>query len=202
MKNIIITIDRQYGSGGKYIGEQVAKELNIPFYDKEILIKACEKEGVSYAKLESNDEHAKSNIVKAFNLLNTNNYEEAYLDDTYQLLIRHTIEEIANNGSCVILGRNANNILKDNFNVINIYIYSNNLDFKIKRKMKLENRGYEEIAKKLKKIDNERKKYYESLNKDSVWGKIENYDYCLDSSVLGVDETAKLIADIYNKKQN
>ena len=94
MKNIIITIDRQYGSGGKYIGEQVAKELNIPFYDKEILIKACEKEGVSYAKLESNDEHAKSNIVKAFNLLNTNNYEEAYLDDTYQLLIRHTIEEI------------------------------------------------------------------------------------------------------------
>lgn len=198
MKNIIITIGREYGSGGKYIGEKVAQKLNIPFYDKEILIKTQEKNNYSYSKLEEHDERKRNSTFMPVDYFDSNNYTEFFSDDLYQSLITKTIEEISNT-SCIILGRNSNNILKNKPNVINIFIYSNNLDFKIKRKMNIENLNYNETLKKLKKIDKQRKKYYESLNKNSIWGSYKDYDLCIDSSILGVDKTIDLIVDIYNQ---
>lgn len=201
MQNVVITIGREYGSGGKYIGEMVAKKLDIPFYDREIINKAYEKIGINYSKIDEYDEISKNKFIKNLNFLNTSNSEIAYEEESYQILISKTIEEIADTGSCVILGRNSNNILKSKKNVINIFIYSNNLDFKVQRKMKLENLNYEETLNKLKKVDKQRKKYYESLNPKHTWGNKEHYDYLIDSCVLGVDKTADLIVDIYNKIQ-
>lgn len=198
MKNIIITIGREYGSGGRYIGEMVSKKLNIPFYDKEILVKANEKNGTDYSKLHQYDEKSHNKFLKDLNLLSTSISEIAYEENTYQTIISKTIAELADTSSCVILGRNANNILKSKNNVINIFIYSNNLDFKIKRKMNLENLSYEETLKKLKQIDKQRKKYYETLNPKQVWGNRKDYDYLIDSGVLGVDKTVDLIVSIYN----
>lgn len=198
MKNIIITIGREYGSGGRYIGEMVAKKLNIPFYDKEIINKTHEKSGYNYSKLNEYDEVSKNNILKKSSFLSINNYEDVFEDDVYQTLINKTINDLADTSSCVILGRNSNNILKNRKNVINIFIYSNDLDFKIKRKMDLEDKSYNDILKELKYIDKQRKKYYESINKNATWGDKKDYDYCLDSSILGVDKTADLIVDIYN----
>lgn len=201
MKNIVITIGREYGSGGRYIGKQVAEKLEIPFYDKELIKKACEKNGYNYSKLEQYDEVKRNSILKAMELLNSNNYEAVAEDDRCQYLIEETIKEIAKK-SCVILGRSSNTILKDNENAINIFIYSNNLEFKVKRKMEIEKNSYEETLKKLKYIDKQRKKYYEYINKNNIWGDKKHYDYCIDSEVLGIDGTIDLIIDIYKKALN
>lgn len=199
MKNIVITIGREYGSGGRYIGEEVAKRLDIPFYDKELLRKTCEINGSKYSNLEEYDEKKKSDLMKMFNLIDMNNYDDTFTFEQYQHLIKETIKEIASSSSCVILGRNSNNILKDKSNVINIFIYSNDQEFKIKRKMQLEKATYEEISKKLITIDKQRKKYYEAVNKNAIWGSKKEYDYLIDSSLLGIDKTIELIVDIYNK---
>lgn len=201
MENIVITIGREYGSGGKYIGKEVAKKLNINFYDKELLQKTYEKNNCNYTKLEQYDETKRNSILKAMDLLSSNNYEAVFEDDTCQILISKTILDLAQNESCVILGRNANNILKDKKNVINLFIYANDLDFKIKRKMKIEKLSYQEVFNKLKQVDKQRRKYYEYVNKNHIWGDKKDYDFCLDSSILGIDGTADLIVDIYKKKE-
>lgn len=199
MNNIVITIGREYGSGGRYIGEAVARKLNIPFYDKELLTKTYEKNGCNYSKLEEYDETKRNALLKQFDLLHFNYYDEQLSSDVYQRLISDTILEVSENHSCVILGRNSNQLLKNRKNTIHIFIYANDLDFKVKRKMELENISYEEALKKLRYVDKQRKRYYESLNKGNCWGNIKDYDYCLDSSILGVDKTADVIVDIYKK---
>ena len=202
MKDIVITIGREYGSGGKYIGEKVSKKLNIPFYDKELINKTYEKSGCNYSKLKEYDEVKRNYLIKILNLMNTGNNEEAFNDNTYQTLVQNTIKELADSGSCVILGRNSNNILKDHKNAIHFFIYSNDLEFKLKRKMKIENISHEEALNRLKQVDKMREKYYESFSKNSTWGSTKGYDYCLDSSILGVDGTVDLIVDICTRFNN
>ena len=197
MQNIVITIGREYGSGGKYIGEKVAEKLNIPFYDKEIITQVYEKNGINYSKLETYDEHKKSTVLKNFEKLTTLDSERIFEDSFIHEQISKTIKSFADKGSCVILGRNANNILKCNHNVIRIFIYSNDVEFKIKRKMELENLSYEDAKETLKIVDKRRRKYYESLNSKQSWGDKKDYDYLIDSSILGVDGTADLIVDLY-----
>lgn len=199
MKNLVITIGREYGSGGRYIAKQVAKKLNIPFYDHEIISKTYEKSGCNYTKLEQYDETKRNTLLKTLHLFN-NNYDEAFEDSTYQELISSTVKDLAEQGACVILGRNANNILKKNKNVLNIFIYSNNIDFKVQRKIEIENISEEEAFKRLWTIDKKRKKYYESLNPNHIWGNRKEYDFCIDSSYLGIEKTIDLIIDIYKKK--
>ena len=203
MENVVITIGREYGSGGRYIGKEVAKKLNINFYDKELLQKTYERNNCNYTKLEQYDETKRNAILKAMDLLNSNNSDAAFEDDNCQILISKTIIDLAQNESCVILGRNSNKLLKNNKNVINIFIYSNDLDFKVKRKMEIEKLSYKEALNKLKQVDKKRKKYYEYVNKNHIWGDKKDYDFCIDSSVLGIDGTVDLIVDIYkNFKQN
>ena len=201
MENIIITIGREYGSGGRYIGEKVAKKLNIPFYDKAIIMKTQEDNNLNYSKLAEYDEVKKNKFLRNLEMFNLNNYSSinSYTSDIYHTYINKTIKEIAKNGSCVILGSNANNILKDRKNVINIFIYANDIDFKINRKMKLEGKSYKETLSILNKTDKKRKNFYEESNKNHKWGNIRDYDYLLDSSVLGIEGTIDLIIDIYNK---
>lgn len=199
MKNIVLTIGREYGSGGRYIGEMVSKKLNIPFYDRVLIEKAYEKIGGNYSKIDEYDEVVQNKFLKNLNLINTSNSELAYEESSYQILMSKIIKELAEAGSCVILGRNANNVLRDQKNVINIFIYSNDLDFKVKRKMKLENISYDEALNRLKQVDKKRRKYYESINNRQKWGDRTEYNYLIDSGVLGVDKTVDLIVDIYNK---
>ncbi len=196
MKNMVITIGREFGSGGKYIGSEAAKRLNIPFYDKEILAETYEKNEVNYSKLEEYDETKKLQILSVLNILQTDAYNEISLGDFYQNLIHETVKDLALN-SCVILGRNSNNILKDKSNALHIFIYSKDLEFKIERKMKLENLTYKEAFDKLKRVDRQRKKYYEYVNPDQKWGDKSHYDICLDSGKLGIEKTIDLIVSMY-----
>lgn len=199
MKNVVITIGREYGSGGKYIGSKVAKRLNIPFYDKELINKTYEKNGCNYSKLEHYDENKRNKFLKSLEVFNIYNPQGPFDYEIYHEMMSSTIKDLADAESCIILGRNSNQILKGKDNVINIFIYSNNLDFKIKRKMEIENMDYNSTLKKLKYVDKQRKKYYESLNKNTTWGNKNDYDFLIDSSLLGIDKTIDLIVDIYNK---
>lgn len=201
MQNIVITIGREYGSGGRYIGELIAKKLKIPFYDKEILAKTYEKYGCNYSKLESMDESKRNRLLSQLELLSLNHYDDEYASDTYYLLMNNTIKEIAETGSCVILGRNANNLLRDKKNTLHLFIYSNDDKFKINRKMQRDNLSYDETVKRLKYVDNKRRKYYESVNKNAKWGSRKEYDYLIDSSILGVEKTADWIVELYHQYQ-
>ena len=109
---------------------------------------------------------------------------------------------MADKGSCIIIGRNANNILKNRKNVINIFIYSNDTEFKIKRKMEIENLSYDEAKNKMNNIDKKRKKFYEYMNKGHIWGDKKHYDYLIDSSILGIEKTAEYIAKLYTDLLN
>ncbi len=200
MKNIVITIGREFGSGGKYIGEEVAKRLGIKFYDKELLNEIYEKNDCNYALLEEFDEKTKSSLLKSLGIVRLEN-DTMFTEEKYRVLVKETIKKLAETSSCVFIGRDANQILKENKNAIHFFIYAKDEEFKITRKMQRENLSYEKAKEKMLEVDKMRKKYYESLNKGHVWGVKEDYDFCIDSSVLGIEETINLIVEIVKKFQ-
>ena len=200
MKNIIITIEREYGSGGKYIGEEVAKRLDYKFYDKELLNEIYENNDCNYALLEEFDEKTKSSLLKSLGLVSIEN-DSMFTEEKYHGLVKETIKKLAESSSCVFIGRDTNQILKNEKNAIHFFIYAKDEEFKIRRKMERENLSYEQAKEKMHEVDRMRKKFYESLNKGHTWGIKEDYDFCIDSSVLGVEETINLIVEIVKKFQ-
>ena len=200
MKNIIITIEREYGSGGKYIGEEVAKRLDYKFYDKELLNEIYENNDCNYAFLDEFDEKTKSSLLKSLGLVSIEN-DSMFTEEKYHGLVKETIKKLAESSSCVFIGRDTNQILKNEKNAIHFFIYAKDEEFKIRRKMERENLSYEQVKEKMHEVDRMRKKFYESLNKGHTWGIKEDYDFCIDSSVLGVEETINLIVEIVKKFQ-
>ena len=200
MKNIVITIEREYGSGGKYIGVEVAKRLDYKFYDKELLNEIYENNDCNYALLEEFDEKTKSSLLKSLGLVSIEN-DSMFTEEKYHGLVKETIKKLAESSSCVFIGRDTNQILKNEKNAIHFFIYAKDEEFKIRRKMERENLSYEQVKEKMHEVDKMRKKFYESLNKGHTWGIKEDYDFCIDSSVLGVEETINLIVEIVKKFQ-
>ena len=200
MKNIVITIEREYGSGGKYIGEEVAKRLDYKFYDKELLNEIYENNDCNYALLEEFDEKTKSSLLKSLGLVSIEN-DSMFTEEKYHGLVKETIKKLAESSSCVFIGRDTNQILKNEKNAIHFFIYAKDEEFKIRRKMERENLSYEQVKEKMHEVDRMRKKFYESLNKGHTWGIKEDYDFCIDSSVLGVEKTINLIVEIVKKFQ-
>ncbi len=200
MKNIVITIEREYGSGGKYIGVEVAKRLDYKFYDKELLNEIYENNDCNYALLEEFDEKTKSSLLKSLGLVSIEN-DSMFTEEKYHGLVKETIKKLAESSSCVFIGRDTNQILKNEKNAIHFFIYAKDEEFKIRRKMERENLSYEQAKEKMHEVDRMRKKFYESLNKGHTWGIKEDYDFCIDSSVLGVEETINLIVEIVKKFQ-
>ena len=200
MKNIVITIEREYGSGGKYIGEEVAKRLDYKFYDKELLNEIYENNDCNYALLEEFDEKTKSSLLKSLGLVSIEN-DSMFTEEKYHGLVKETIKKLAESSSCVFIGRDTNQILKNEKNAIHFFIYAKDEEFKIRRKMERENLSYEQAKEKMHEVDRSRKKFYESLNKGHTWGIKEDYDFCIDSSILGVEETINLIIEIAKKFQ-
>ena len=200
MKNIVITIEREYGSGGKYIGEEVAKRLGYKFYDKELLNEIYENNDCNYDLLEEFDEKTKSSLLKSLGLVRIEN-DSMFTEEKYHSLVKEMIKKLAESSSCVFIGRDTNQILKNEKNAIHFFIYAKDEEFKIRRKMERENLSYEQVKEKMHEVDRMRKKFYESLNKGHTWGIKEDYDFCIDSSVLGVEETINLIVEIVKKFQ-
>ena len=200
----IITIGRQFGSGGKEIGIRVAKELGIPFYDDELLQEAAKKSGLCEKVFERFDDRPKSLLysiaVDSFIFGLPGSTAGESLEQQVYLATFETIRNLAAQGPCVIIGRCADYALEDNPDHLNLFIYAP-LEERIKRVAKRQKISPEEARKLILKTDKRRASYYEYYS-SKKWGAVESYDFCLDSSYLGIGRTVELIQAMVAHKEH
>lgn len=193
-KQVIITISREYGSGGRYVGKLIADKLGIKLYDKEFVEKVAKETGLSEEYIENNEQ--KRDILESLK----NGYYSG-LDNSDELFIKESelIKQVAQEESCVIIGRCANFILKDKENVIKVFIYSN-MEDKIKRATKIYGLNAKKAEKEIKRIDKLRANHYKYYT-ESEWSDNSNYDICINSDTFGVEKTADLICEMLKEKE-
>lgn len=193
-EHIVITIAREYGSGGRYIGKLIADKLGIKLYDKNFITEVASKTGLSEEYIEKHEQ--KRNILEGLN----NGYYIG-LDNSDELFIKESeiIKQIAEEESCVIIGRCANFILKDRKDVVKAFIYSD-MEHKIKRATKFYGVKEEKSEKEIKRINKLRANHYKYYT-DEEWKDYENYDICINSDNLGVEKTAEIICNIVKEKE-
>ena len=192
---ITITISREYGSGGRYIGQLVADKLGIKLYDKEFVEKLAVETGLTEEYIENNEQ--KRNALDALNsgyYFGMNNSDELFIKES------ELIKEIANKESCVIIGRCADFILKDNSNVIKVFVYSN-MEDEVKRATKFYGLDEKNAKKEIKRINKLRASHYKYYT-EKEWKDNSNYDICINSDVLGVEKSAELIYNLIEEKIN
>ena len=206
--NTIITIARQFGSAGREIGEKVAEHFDIKCYDKELLTRAAKESGFCEEMIESHDERPTNSFL--YNLVmdtysfgyNASSFMDMPISHKIFLAQFDTIKKIASEGPCVIVGRCADYALGDYKNCINIYIYSDE-QTKVNRIMKKYSLTEPKAKDMINKKDKQRQSYYNYYS-SKKWGHADSYDICINSSLLGVEGTVKLIIqaveDFENKK--
>ncbi|MBR2744193.1 MAG: MATE family efflux transporter [Clostridia bacterium] len=187
-QKMVITISREYGSGGRYVARLVADKLGIRFYDKDFVAELSAKTGLSESYIESNEQKRKT-------LDTLNNGYYVSLSNADELFVKESdlIREIASKESCVIVGRCADYILKDNEDVINVFIYSN-MEDKIKRAVNTYGISDKDAEKEIRNTDKQRSNHYKHYT-GMKWGDPQNYDLCLNSDSFGVEKTADIICD-------
>lgn len=193
--NYVISIGREFGSGGKYIGEELAKRLGIKCYDNELLKKVSSDYNIDINTLKKVDEKQKSSFWYSFAtnyVFSKDKVSPISVDDDLFLKQAKVIEELYNKESCIIIGRCSNYILKDKDNVISVFIYASDINFKINRKEEFEKISKISASKKIKKIDKERSEYYKYFT-NQTWGDKSNYSICLDTYKLGVDNCIDIL---------
>lgn len=182
----VVTIGREYGSGGRFIGKLLAERLNIPFYDEELLTKAAQESGLSEAVFKNFDEQKEGLFSSGMGMYS---YDMS-LGQKVFLAQFDAIKKIANNESCVIVGRCADYVLKDYQNVVNIFICAP-MEDKINRAVTYYGLNPNKAANEISKKNKKRRSYY-NFYTDREWGKANNYDLCINSRI-GVDETVDAI---------
>ena len=192
MAKRIITISREFGSGGRFIGEKVAKKLGIAYYDKNIINEIAEKSGLSPEYVQKNAELSPEKGLFAYAFAGRDITGKSVEDMVYEAQ-RKVILEIAENDSCVIIGRNADYILKDRTDVINIFIHAD-MPEKVKRICRLYNVTETEAVAMTADIDKRRMTNYRYYT-DQKWGMARNYTLTLNSSQLGYDMCEKIIME-------
>ena len=186
----IITISREFGSGGRFIGEEVAKKLGIAYYDKNIIQKIAEESGLSPEYIEKNGELSPGKGLFAYAFAGRDLTGKSVEDELYDVQ-RKLILELADKEPCVIIGRNADYILRDRDDVVNVFIHGNQPE-KQQRICKLYNVTEKEALKLMKDVDKRRMANY-NFYTDQKWGQAANYTLCLNSSQLGYELCEKLI---------
>lgn len=203
---MILTIGREFGSGGKYIGERLAKELNMKFYDAELIERVSQERNIDIHLLNENDEKHKKSFWYTLAMASlsmsdsVNSLTELPSDDKYFIEQAKVIEEIADEGNAIIIGRCSNVILKSRKNIINLFVYSSDEKFKIARKMEFEGLDEKKAIKLIHKKDKERAAYYNYYT-NQTWGARDSYDLLVDSSKLGIENTIQLIKDYVKYKK-
>ena len=192
MAKRIITISREFGSGGRFIGEEVAKKLGIAYYDKNIIGQIAEKSGLSPEYIQENAELSPKKGLFAYAFSGRDITGKSVEDMVYEAQ-RNIILELAEKEPCVIIGRNADYILKDRDDVLNVFIHGDMLE-KIKRITGLYNVKEKEAVKMMTDTDKRRRTNY-NFYTDQNWGKASNYTLCLNSSQLGYDRCEMIIME-------
>ncbi len=199
MARKVITITRQYGSGGREIGERLAKALEIEFYDNKLLDVAASQSGIHKNHFENNDEKRTNSFL--YLLSTTYGQGGVPFDDALFFAQLNAIQDIASKEPCVIMGRCSDYALRDFEDVVHLFICA---PFEDRVKRAIDVYGIEEkhAADYVKRIDKQRISYYNYYT-DKRWGQPQNYDLCVDSSALGIDGSVELIerfVEMYYKK--
>ena len=197
--NTVITIGRQYGSGGREIGKNLSEILGISYYDDELISMAAKNSGLNHDVLTDVDEKATNSLLYTLAMSGSlfgGNAAMAYempINDKLYIAQSEVIKELAEKECCVIIGRCADYVLKDYPSAINIFIYAD-LDKRAERVAAA--RGLTEVKAKdlIIKTDKQRANYYNYYT-SLKWGRIENYDLCIDSGKTGEDKAAEIIAN-------
>lgn len=192
MAKRIITISREFGSGGRFIGEEVAKKLGIAYYDKEMIGQIAEQAGLSSTYVRENAELSPKKGWFAYAFSGRDITGKSVEDMVYEAQ-RKVIMEIAEKENCVIVGRNADFILKDRKDVLNVFIHGS-IPEKVRRICSLYNVTEVDAIKMINDIDKRRRTNY-NFYTEQKWGMAENYTMSLNSSVLGYDLCQKIIID-------
>ena len=197
MEKRIITISREFGSGGRFIGEEVAKKLGIAYYDKNIINEIAEKSGLSPEYVQKNAELSPKKGLFAYAFAGRDITGKSVEDMVYEAQ-RKVILKLADKESCVIIGRNADYILKDRDDVLNVFIHGD-MPEKTQRIIRLYNVEEKEAVKMMADTDKRRMTNY-NFYTDQKWGKASNYTLCLNSSQIGYDRCEKIIVECVKQK--
>ena len=192
----IITISREYGSGGRNIGQLVAEKLGYDFYDNALVDKIAKESGFAEEIIKDAGEYATSGNSFLFSLSMSNLSEINMPSISYQIYAvqKKIITELAEKGRCVIVGRCADYILRERKDTLNVFI-SASMEFRKNRISDIYHEGGNKPEKMLRDKDKKRKTYYKYYT-DNEWGMCHNYNLCLDSSLFGIEKCADIIADI------
>ena len=201
--NRIITITRQYGSGGHEIGELLADKLGIGFYDKELISLAAKESGVSPEVFEKADEKPANSLLYSLSV-GLYNYGNGFsstmgdlpLNDQLYIIQHKIIKEKSENENFVVVGRCADYVLKDNPNVVKVYIYAD-IESRMKRAVDRNDIEPARAKQAVLKADKSRANYY-SFYSGQKWGQVDNYDLCINTTNLTPDVAADLIVDYLN----
>ena len=197
-KKIVITIGRQFGSGGRYVGRLLAEKLGIPFYDKELLSEAAKQSGICEEIFEEHVEKPTRSLL--FSLvtgmqhhMGTGNfYMDMPLNHRIFLAQFDAIRKLAADGSCVIVGRCADYVLRDDPDTVSIFVKAD-MPSKVERAVTYYGIERDKAEERIRKADKQRASYY-NYYATATWGDIENYDLVVDTGMLGVEGAVELIA--------
>ncbi len=207
--NTVITIGRQFGSGGREIGEKVASHFGITCYDKELLTRAAKESGFCEEMIQNHDERPTNSFL--YNLVmdtysfgyNSSSFVDMPISHKVFLAQFDTIKKIAEEGPCIIVGRCADYALADYQNSLHLFIYGD-MDVKIKRIADKYQLTDEKAKDMIVKKDKQRQSYYNYYS-SKKWNHVDSYDLCINSSILGIDGTVNLIIQYienFEKKNN
>lgn len=197
----IITISRQFGSGGRGIGKQLAQRLEIPFYDKELIEIASKESGIDERIFQSEGEET----GRFYQVLGAIGYAlgspaggiyEYSINDQLYLVQSNVIAQVAEKGPCVIVGRCADYVLSQREDVLNIYLCAD-MDERLRRVID-EYHVEDADENMLRKVDKRRANYYQYYT-DRVWGKAENYDLCINTGKFDSDAIIDMIVSAYHR---
>lgn len=190
----IITISREFGSGGRTIGKGVAEKLGIPCYDHEVIEQLVERSGFAADYVKSQSEYAPNGSLFV-NALNAGNFHGLSNQDKLWTMQRQIIEELGEKENCVIVGRCTDYILRDRADCLKVFIHR---DFQSRAERIVQVYGETEVPteKRLKEKDKRRAAYYQFYT-DQKWADLANYHIVLDSGVIGIEKCIDIIADLY-----
>ena len=202
MKHIIINVGRQVGAGGQEIGRMLAKDFEAQYYDRELLNLAAKESGFSEKFFKQNDEK-KGFLRGLFNvqaphIIGGSLYGSNFSQEGLFQFQSDAIRKAASEGSCVFLGRCADYILRDFENVVNVFITAS-MDFRVDVVSKVKQLDAEHARKLIEHVESRRAQYYNYYT-GKKWGVAESYDLCIDASILGLEETEKIIAAFIRKR--
>ena len=199
--NLIITIGRQYGSGGREIGRKLALRLGIPFYDRDLISRAAKKSGFSEELFEQLDKRATNSLLYSLTMFGSTCLNGMSLTDQLFLAQANIIREIADSGPAVLVGRCSDHVLREYYNRFDFFI-TGSIDARLQR---IQTHDDYELSGKspraaLEKMDKQRSTYYNYYT-GKVWGKSDHYDLCINAGRLGVDNSIEVILAYVNARK-